>query len=158
MLPPLVANVPDARIEWIATPCAMGETMARYVIEPETALSLAKLEAAIPKHHKLLAPTLLRSQVLAELYTQVVRGKLTRDEATRRLDYLRGLRMRLLGDRVLQRVAWDIALKLGWKDTLVAEYLALTKLQADALVTVNAKLASTASKVVTVAKIDDLLS
>ena len=131
--------------------------MTRYVIELETALTLAELEATIPKRHKLLAPTLLRSQVLAELYAQVRRGKLTRAEASRRLDYLRGLQIRLLGDRVLQKVAWDIAIELGWKDTLVAEYLALTKLQADALVTMDAKLASMASKVVAVAKLEDLL-
>lgn len=78
--------------------------------------------------------------------------------AGRRLDYLRGLQLRLLGDRVLQRVAWDIALELGWTDTFVAEYVALTKLQADALVTRNAALASAASKMIAVASMDELLS
>lgn len=131
--------------------------MTRYVIEPGAALELAKREAAIPPRHKLLAPTLLRSQVLAQLYAQVTRGELTRAAATRRMDYLRGLQMRLLGDRVLQRVAWDIAQELGWNDTLDAEYLALTKLQADALVTVNTGLARAARKLVTVASLDDLL-
>jgi hypothetical protein len=58
---------------------------------------------------------------------------------------------------VLQRVAWDIAQELGWNDTLDAEYLALTKLQADALVTVNTGLAHAARKLVTVASLDDLL-
>lgn len=131
--------------------------MTRYVIEPGAALELAKREATIPLRHKLLAPTLLRSQVLAQLYAQVMRGELTRADATRRMDYLRGLQMRLLGDRVLQRVAWDIAQELGWNDTLDAEYLALTKLQADALVTVNTGLAHAARKLVTVASLDDLL-
>ena len=132
--------------------------MTRYVIDPEVALTLAAQEAAIPKRHKLLAPTLLRSQVLAQLYVQVQRGKLTRAEASRRLDYLRALQIRLLGDRVLQRVAWDIAHDLGWQDTFVAEYLALTKLQADALVTMDKKLAIAASKIVSVAKLNSLLS
>lgn len=132
--------------------------MTRYVVEPYAALSLAQVEATIPKRHKLLAPTLLRSQVLAQLYAQVMQGKLTRADATRQLDYLRGLKMRLLGDRVLQRVAWDIASELGWKDTLVAEYLALTKLQADALVTASGKLARAASRIVAVATIEDLVS
>ena len=131
--------------------------MTRYVIEPGAALELAKREAAIPLRHKLLAPTLLRSQVLAQLYAQVMRGELTRADATRRMDYLRGLQMRLLGDRVLQRVAWDMAQELEWNDTLDAEYLALTKLQADALVTVNTGLAHAARKLVTVASLDDLL-
>jgi predicted nucleic acid-binding protein len=141
----------------VATPGAARQAMTRYVIEPGAALELAKREAAIPPRHKLLAPTLLRSQVLAQLYAQVMRGELTRADATRRMDYLRGLQMRLLGDRVLQRVAWDIAQELGWNDTLDAEYLALTKLQADALVTVNTGLARAARKLVTVASLDDLL-
>ena len=131
--------------------------MTRYVIEPEVALTLAERNAVIPNHHKLLAPTLLRSQVLAQLFAQVQRGELAKKEATRRLDYLRGLQIRLLGDRALQQVAWGIAAELGWSDTFVAEYLALTKLQADALVTENAQLAGEASKVVPVATLDDLL-
>jgi predicted nucleic acid-binding protein len=132
--------------------------MARYVIEPEVALLLAARGARPAGGHRLLAPTLLRSQVLARLYAQVGRGELTRAEASRRLDHLRALQVRLLGDRVLQRVAWDIALELGWPDTFVAEYLALTRLQADALVTTSPELARAARAVVPVASIDDLLA
>ena len=131
--------------------------MTRYVIEPEVALALAEQGAEIPSRHKLFAPTLLRSQVLAQLFVEVQRGEFNQKEAERRLDYLRGLQVRLLGDRVLQRVAWDIARELGWQDTFVAEYVALTKLQADALVTRNPALASAASKVVAVASIEELL-
>jgi predicted nucleic acid-binding protein len=132
--------------------------MTRYVIEPEVALTLAKNETKIPAQHRLLAPTLLRSQVLAQLFVEVQRGDLTRREADRCLDYLRGIGIRLLGDRVLQRVAWQVATDLGWQDTFSAEYVALTKLQADALVTRNALLANTARKVVAVATMNDLLS
>jgi len=132
--------------------------MSRFVIEPATALALADREAKIPPQHKLLAPTLLRSQVLALLFKAVQRGELSRKEAGRRLDYLRELQIRLLGDRVLQRVAWDIALELGWKDTFVAEYLALTKLQADALVTDSPEFAAAAGRIVAVASMNDLLS
>lgn len=132
--------------------------MARYVIEPEVALALAEREARVSAKHRLFAPTLLRSHVLAQLYVTVQRGAMTRKEANARLDYLRGLQVRLLGDRVLQRVAWDIAAELGWQDTFVAEYMALTKLQADALVTGNVELAAAARKVVAVASLEDLLS
>ena len=132
--------------------------MTRYVIEPDVALALAAREAEIPSRHRLFAPTLLRSQVLAQLYVEVQRGELSREEASRRLDYLRGLPLRLLGDRVLQRMAWNVALELGWPDTFVAEYVALTKLQADALVTRDLALAKAASKVIAVAAMDDLLN
>lgn len=130
--------------------------MTRYVIEPGVALILAEREASIPARHKLLAPTLLRSQVLAELFVRVRRGAMSKKEAGHRLDYLRGLQLRLLGDRVLQRVAWDIATELGWQDTFVAEYLALTRLQADALITTDETLAAAAAKVIPVAALDDL--
>jgi predicted nucleic acid-binding protein len=45
--------------------------------------------------------------------------------------------MRLLGDRVSRRTAWKIAREHGWETTYDAEYLAVAKLQADALVTVT---------------------
>lgn len=132
--------------------------MARYVIGPDVALVLAERRAKIPEHHRLLAPTLLRSQVLAQLFGQVQQGTLPRREADQRLDYVRGLQIRLLGDRVLQRVAWEFASELGWADTFIAEYLALTKLQADAFVTRDLELARVASRLVAVATLEDLLS
>jgi predicted nucleic acid-binding protein len=87
--------------------------VARYVIEPQVAIALAQRNAQVPARHRLFAPTLLRSQVLAQLFAAAKRGAMTRKEANARLDYLRGLQIRLLGDRVLQRVAWDIAEELG---------------------------------------------
>jgi predicted nucleic acid-binding protein len=132
--------------------------VTRYVIDPGTALVLAEKRATIPAHHQLLAPTLLRSQVLSQLFADVKRGVLTQKEANQRLDYLRGLQMRLLGDRMLQRVAWKIADELGWADTFAAEYLALTQLQADALVACDARLLKTAGKVVPLATMEELLS
>ena len=132
--------------------------MTRYVIGPDVALALAERGTRPPKEHRLLAPTLLRSQVLAQLFGDVQRGLLTRQEANRRLDHLRALQIRLLGDRVLQQTAWKIAHELGWKDTFVAEYLALTQLQADALVTRDADLMKAARVVVTMATLEDLLS
>src|SRR4051812_7945512 len=115
--------------------------MTRFVIGPEVALVLARERAVIPGEHQLVAPTLIRSQLLTLLYQAVRRGELTRQEADRRLDHVRSLRIRLLGDRMSQRVAWKIADQLGWADTLDAEYVAVTQLQADALVTHNAQLA-----------------
>jgi hypothetical protein len=91
--------------------------MTRYVIGPDVAVRLAAENAVIRGEHQLLAPALLRSQVLSLLYQAVRRGEMTRKEAERQLEYVRGLRMRLLGDRVLQNVAWKAAGLLGWADT-----------------------------------------
>jgi len=130
--------------------------MAKYVIGPDVAMLLAREQAAISADHTLLAPTLLRSQMLTELYQAVRRGELTKAVADEQLNYVRGLRLRLLGDRVLQKVAWKIADQLGWADTLTAEYLALTQLQADAFVTLDQHLAEMARGVVPVAPVETL--
>lgn len=137
-------------------PWTHGWCLVKYVIGPDVALRLAAEEATVADGHKLLAPTLLRSQVLSELYRAVARGELTKREAERRLDHIRGLNLRLLGDRVLQRTAWRIAEELGWTDTLDAEYLALTRLQADAFITLDRELARVASAVVAVADLETL--
>lgn len=130
--------------------------MTRYVIGPDVAMRLAHDRAVVSDEHQVVAPTLLRSQVLSALYQGVQRGELTKKEADERLDYLRGLRIRLLGDRVLQRVAWKVADKLGWPNTFDAEYVALTQLQADAFVTLDQGLAQAVTELVRVASIDEL--
>jgi predicted nucleic acid-binding protein len=130
--------------------------MTKYVIGPDVALHLARQEIAIPDEHRLLAPTLLRSQMLSLLYRAVRRGEMTKKDADRRLDYVRALRIRLLGDRVLQNVAWKVADQLGWPDTLDAEYVALTQLQADAFVTLDAGLANSVKDLVVIAPVEAL--
>ena len=131
--------------------------MTRFVITPDVAVVLARDQVVISEAHQVLAPTLLRSQLLSLLYQAVLRGEMTRKDAAQRLDYVRGLRMRLLGDRVLQSVAWKIADELGWPDTMDAEYVALTQLQADALITLDERLADAVNEVVTVAPVEALL-
>jgi len=130
--------------------------MTKYVIGPDVAMLLARQQPTVSAEHALLAPTLLRSQLLSELYQAVHRGELTKAASDAQLDYVRGLRLRLLGDRVLQKVAWKIADELGWTDTLTAEYLALTQLQADAFITLDQQLADAVRDVVAVAPIEAL--
>jgi predicted nucleic acid-binding protein len=130
--------------------------MTRYVIGPDVAIRLAEDQAVIRDQYHLLAPTLLRSQLLSLLYQAVHRGEMTNEDAERQLNYVRGLRIRLLGDRVLQNVAWKVADRLGWSDTFDAEYVALTQLQADALITLDRQLAHAVKDLVTVAPIEAL--
>ena len=130
--------------------------MTRYVIRPDVAIRLAREDAVVRAEHELLAPTLLRSHVLSLLFQAVQRGELTQPEAENALGYVRRLRLRLLGDRVLQSVAWAVAGQRGWPDTYDAEYVALTRLQADALVTLDERLAQAAKRLVPVASIDEL--
>ena len=130
--------------------------MTRYVIGPDVAIQLARDEAVIRDEHQVLAPTLIRSQLLSLLYQAVHRAEMTKKDAERRLNYLRGLRIRLLGDRVLQSVAWQVADQLGWPDTLDAEYVALTQLQADALITLDRQLARAVTGLVSLVAIEAL--
>ncbi|KJS61261.1 hypothetical protein [Streptomyces rubellomurinus] len=130
--------------------------MAKYVITPEVALRLVRDGTPLPDGRQLLAPTLLRSQLLALLYGAVRRGELTAGDAEQALVRVRALRVRLLGDRVLQSTAWRIAERLDAPDTLGAEYLALTRLQADALVTLDPALAAAARGVVPLAPFEAL--
>lgn len=132
--------------------------MRRLVIGDDVALHLATRRSKISANSSLVAPTLLRSQVLARLYLAVRRGELARAAADTQLDYLRGLRIRLLGDRVLQRVAWKIAERLDWPNTYAAEYLAATQLQADAFVTLDVELKRAAQALVPIASLDDLIA
>ena len=132
--------------------------MTRFVVDPGVALRLAAGDVRVHEQHVLLAPTLLRSQVLTQLYAAVRRGELGEQDATERLDRVRALRVRLLGDRVLQRTAWQLAAQLGWPGTEQAEYIALVRLQADALVTLDDDLARAVDGVVAVAPFEALLS
>lgn len=131
--------------------------MRRYVIDAPVALELGRTGVRPGKGVQLVAPTLIRSQLVSRLYRDVRSGELTRQDAERWLDHIRSLRIRVLGDRVLLHVAWDVADHLGWPDTLAAEYVALTRLQADALVTFNEELARQAVAVVRVAGYEELL-
>jgi predicted nucleic acid-binding protein len=110
----------------------------------------------VPPEHELLAPTLLRSQALSALHEAVHRGDIPAEEAEERLARIQSMSIRLLGDAVLRRVAWRIADELGWAETYDAEYLALTRLQADAFVTLDAELARRAKGIVPTETIDAL--
>jgi indolepyruvate ferredoxin oxidoreductase alpha subunit len=82
---------------------------------------------------------------------------MTAEVARDRLAYVGRLPMRLLGDAVLRRRAWELADQLGWASTYDAEYIALTQLQADAFVTLNKGLARRVKGVVVVAPVAALL-
>jgi predicted nucleic acid-binding protein len=130
--------------------------VTRFVVDTSAVLYLASEGIEVSSAHKLLAPTLLRSQTLSALHEAVERGELQADVARDRLAHIRQMKIRLLGDAVLQRRAWELADQLGWASTYDAEYIALTQLQADAFVTMDAKLARSVRGMVEVATIDAL--
>jgi predicted nucleic acid-binding protein len=130
--------------------------MTRFVVDASAVLHLAGAGIRVPSVHKLLAPTLLRSQTLSVLHEAVQRGEIPADVARERLARIGRMPVRLLGDAVLRRRAWDLADQLGWASTYNAEYIALTQLQADAFVTLDAELARSVEGIVAIASIDAL--
>ena len=130
--------------------------MTRFVVDCGAVLHLAGEGIELAPTHQLLAPTLLRSQTLTALHRAVHAGELPADVALDRLARIRTLPIRLLGDAVLRRRAWDLAEQLGWADTYDAEYVALTQLQANALVTLDADLARRVDGIVPTAPVEAL--
>lgn len=130
--------------------------MTRFVVDADTLLRIAAGEIEVAPEHQLLAPTLVRSQTLAALYSASRRGEISADEGLERVTRINSLKVRFLGDKVLQRTAWRVADQLGWGSTDDAEFVALTRLQADAFVTSDRKLAKAVSGVVETASIDAL--
>ena len=130
--------------------------MTRFVVDCGVVLELAQEDFELPAGHELLAPTLLRSQTLSRLHEAVHAGELDPEVARERIARVNALPIRLLGDAVLRRRAWEVADQLGWAETYDAEYIALTQLQADAFVTLDPELARTVEGVVALATVDAL--
>ena len=130
--------------------------MTRFVVDCETLLRIAAGEIEVAGEHQLVAPTLVRSQALASLYEAALRGEISAAVGIERVTRINSLKIRFLGDKVLQRQAWKVADQLGWKTTYDAEYVALTQLQADALVTSDGNLARAVSGLVETTTVDAL--
>jgi predicted nucleic acid-binding protein len=132
--------------------------MARYVIDAPTLLHLLERDLAVDPAHQLVAPGSIRSEALQLLLRDVRRGARTEKEALRTHERVTELKMRLLGDRASRGTAWRIAREQDWDTLHDAEYLAVTRLQADALVTVDPVLAAKAADVVPLAPLEALLT
>jgi predicted nucleic acid-binding protein len=132
--------------------------MVRYVIDAPTLLHLVDTGLPVDPGHQLVAPNSIRSEALELLLRDVRAGKRSEAAALAAHERMTEMKMRLLGDRVSRRAAWQIARQHDWDTLRDAEYLAVTRLQADALITVDANLAAIARDRVPVAAVGDLLS
>ncbi len=131
--------------------------MRRFVIDAPTLLHLVDAAEPVATDVQLVAPGSIRSEALTSLLRDVAAGRRTEKEALAVHERLTELKMRLLGDRVSRGTAWRIARERGWDTLRDAEYLAVTRLQADALVTVDPDLAAKADGIVPVAPVEALL-
>lgn len=132
--------------------------MTRFVIDAPTLIQVVRDDVAVHAGHQLVAPNLVRSQASTLLLEWVRSGELSRDEALDVLDRIAEVKMRVLNDRVSRRKAWRIAHEQGWATTFDAEYVAVCRLQADALVTVDDAFASRIEGLVPIEPISALSS
>jgi predicted nucleic acid-binding protein len=132
--------------------------MTRFGIDPPTFLQLARSGRPIHTSHQLVAPNSLRSKAFELLLPEVNHGHIAEREAFEIHERLTELKVRLLGDRMSRRTAWNFAREFGWPTLADAEYLAVTRLQADAIVTIDPDLAAKASGVVPLAPFDSLFT
>lgn len=130
--------------------------MTRYVIDAATLVHIVTNDVPIDPTHQIVAPNALRSQALSLLLTAVRRGELSDKDALKHHARLTELKVRLLGDRMSRQTAWRIARERDWETLTEAEYVAVTKLQADALITVDDGLADKARGIVALASLDAL--
>lgn len=132
--------------------------MTRFVVCPATLMVVLEAGMPVSEGHQLVGPGSLRSQVLDLPLREVNGGRMTEVRALEHHDRLTAMKLRLLNDRVSRRVAWGIARAKGWDSVRDAEYLAIARLQADALVTIDQKLAGAAEGIVRVAQLEELQS
>jgi len=136
----------------------MLRPMARYVVDAHALLHIASAGVSVHPDHHLVAPNAVRSESLSLLYEQVRLGDVSEADALRLHERLTEVKIRLLGDRVSRRTSWRIAREHGWDDIGGAEYLAVTLLQADALIALDDSLERRARGIVPVASLDALVS
>lgn len=108
--------------------------MTRFAIDAATLLDLMLDGRAMPPRHQLVAPNSIRSRALDLLLAAVDRQELSEQRALELHERLTMQKMRLLGDRVSRRVAWNIAREACLESVRDAEYVAVARLQADALI------------------------
>jgi predicted nucleic acid-binding protein len=132
--------------------------MACYAIDAPTLLHLVEHELTVDPAHRLVAPHSIRSEAMGLLLRDVRRGLRSDRQALELHERMTELKMRLLGDRVSRRTAWQIAVAHEWASLRDAECLAIARLQADAFVTVDADLAGKADTVTNVAPLEALLA
>lgn len=132
--------------------------MTRFVIDATTLLQLIDGDRHPHETHQLVAPNWIRSEALNLLLQGVIAGDRTERSALEVHERVTEVKIRLLGDRVSRTTAWRIAREQGWDSLRDAEYLAITRLQADAFVTVDDAFASRAAEVVPVAPFEALFA
>lgn len=131
-------------------------SVTRFVIEAPTLIHIASEAVDVHPDHRLVVPNAIRTQALTLLLDAARRDEITDKEALALEDRMTEVKIRLLGDRVSRRTAWRIAREQGWEDLVDAEYVAIARLQADALVCADPGVTRRLQPLVPIAPVDAL--
>jgi len=99
--------------------------MARYAVDAPTLVHIVDQDLSIHPSRQLVAPSSIRTESLELLLRDVRDGKRSDREAMACHERMIQLKMRLLGDRVSRRTAWQLAREREWASLREAEYLAV---------------------------------
>ncbi|GAB3676943.1 hypothetical protein [Angustibacter aerolatus] len=132
--------------------------MTRSVVDARALLHVVEHEVQVHEAQRLVAPSAVRSQALQLLLDDVLAGRRTEREARALHDRTTEVKIRALGDRVSRWTSWQVAREQGWTSLRHAEYVAVTRLQADVLVALDPALVEAARGLVPLADVESLSS
>jgi predicted nucleic acid-binding protein len=134
--------------------------MAAELVVDASTIVKAALAGRLPAfgRRRLIAPTLLWSEVASALSQLRWRHELTDSELKASMDDILAGEIETVDSRSLIERALEIARTLGWAKTYDAEYIALAERLAIPLVTLDARLVRAAQPLVAIVAARNLLS
>lgn len=112
------------------------------------AVSLDEAGLGPLEEHELMAPPIMRSEALSGLHEMAYRGEISAALADAARGRVVDFPVAVVSHEETMDRAWRIAEDLGWAKTYDAEYVALAQLLECSLVTIDAKLARGAGRLI----------
>jgi predicted nucleic acid-binding protein len=106
--------------------------------------------------HELIAPSLLWSEATAAIRQQEYRKEIAADLATRAIRWLEATPIDAYASATLIAAAQQLARRMGWAKSYDAEYVVLAQRQDAALLSLDARLVRSVSRLVRVVAPGDL--
>ncbi len=107
--------------------------------------------------HELIAPPIMQSEALSGLHEMRYRGEISDNLAKKALARVSDLPVTVIRHLDLWSRAWQVSDLLGWAKTYDAEYVALAQLTDCPLLTIDARLARGAARLVRIVTPEEVI-